>query len=90
MRRNFYNQADTKGMGGEVGGGSVLWKVKTQITIVRGSPKLVTGMKFKACHKRHVNDYISIYALAYNVQYAGTCSIFLRIFEIYAIVYTIV
>ena len=39
----FYNQADAKGEGGGTG----LRKVKAQITIVRGSPKRVTLMKFK-------------------------------------------
>ena len=47
----FYNQADTKGGGGMGGGGggrrTGLRKVKAQITIVRGSPKRVTLMKFK-------------------------------------------
>ena len=37
----FYNQADAKGGGG---GGVRGLKVKTQITIVRGSPKRVTLM----------------------------------------------
>ena len=41
----FYNQADAKGGGG---GRTGLRKVKTQITIVRGSPKSVTLMK-KVC-----------------------------------------
>ena len=41
----FYNQADAKGGGG--GERTGLLKVKTQITIVRGSPKSVALMKFK-------------------------------------------
>ena len=65
----FYNQADAKGgggMGGRGGGGrrrTGLRKVKAQITIVRGSPKRVTLMKFKGLlryQKPHVTDYIAI------------------------------
>ena len=40
----FYNQADAKGGGG--GRRTGLRKVKAQITIVRGSPKRVTLMRF--------------------------------------------
>ena len=49
-----------------------LRKFKTQIMIVRGSPKRVTLMKFKGLlryHKPHMTDYI---AFAYNVQYADS------------------
>ena len=56
--------------GGGGGKRTGLRKVKTQITIVRGSPKRVTLMKFNSLlryHKPHVTDYI---AFAYNVQYA--------------------
>ena len=52
-----------------------LRKVKAQITIVRGSPNCVTLMKFKGLlryQKPHVTDNISIYAFAYNVQYADS------------------
>ena len=72
----FYNQAVAKGgggMGGRGGGRRTgLRKVKAQITIVRGSPKRVTLMKFKGLlryQKPHVTDYI---AFAYNVQYADS------------------
>ena len=44
----FYNQADAKGGGGGGGGRTGLrMDLKTQITIVRGSPKRVTLIKFK-------------------------------------------
>ena len=66
-------------MGGGGGGGggrrTGLRKVKAQITIVRGSPNRVTLMKFKGLlryQKPHVTDNISIYAFAYNVQYADS------------------
>ena len=52
-----------------------LRKVKAQITIVRGSPNRVTLMKFKGLlryQKPHETDNISIYAFAYNVQYADS------------------
>ena len=57
----FYNQADAKGGGGMGGGGrrTGLRKVKAQITIVHGSPKRVTLMKFKGLlryQKPHVTD----------------------------------
>ena len=60
-----------------MGGGrrTGLRKFKAQITIVRGSPKRVTLMKFKGLlryQKPHVTDYIAIYAFAYNVQYADS------------------
>ena len=59
-------------------------KVKAQITIVRGSPNRVTLMKFKGLlryQKPHVTDNISIYAFAYNVQYADSlyCCLYLNI-----------
>ena len=53
----------TKQMQREAGGGLVYGRSKTQITIVRGSPKSVTLMKFKGLlgyHKPHVTDYIAI------------------------------
>ena len=45
----FYKQADAKGGGGGGGGGrtGLRMDLKTQITIVRGSPKRVTLIKFK-------------------------------------------
>ena len=53
-KKSFINQADAKGEWGWGGGGgggrrTGLRKVKAQITIVRGSPNLVTLMKFKVC-----------------------------------------
>ena len=66
------------GDGGGGGGGrrrTSLRKVKAQITIVRSSPNRVTLMKFKGLlryQKPHVTDNISIYAFAYNVQYADS------------------
>ena len=79
----FYNQEDAKGGGGE---GTGLLKVKTQIMIVRGSPKCVTLRKFKGLlryHKPHVTDYIAIYAFAYNTYIAA----YIRIC---AIIYSVV
>ena len=71
---------------GDGGGGrrTGLRKVKAQITIVRGSPNLVALMKFKGLlryQKPHVTDNISIYAFAYNVQYADSlyCCLYLNI-----------
>ena len=75
-KKSFINQADAKGEWGWGGGRRTgLRKVKAQITIVRGSPNLVTLMKFKGLlryQKPHVTDNISIYAFAYNVQYADS------------------
>ena len=73
-KKGFINQADAKGEWGWGGGRRTgLRKVKAPITIVRGSPNRVTLMKFKGLlryQKPHVTDNISIYAFAYNVQYA--------------------
>ena len=71
-------------MGGGGGRRTGLRKVKAQITIVRGSPNRVTLMKFKGLlryQKPHVTDNISIYAFAYNVQYADSlyCCLYLNI-----------
>ena len=74
-KKSFINQADAKGEWGWGGRRTGLRKVKAQITIVRGSPNLVTLMKFKGLlryQKPHVTDNISIYAFAYNVQYADS------------------
>ena len=75
----FYKPSRCKGGSGDGGGGgggrTGLRKVKAQITIVRGSPNRVTLMKFKGLlryQKPHVTDNISIYAFAYNVQYADS------------------
>ena len=81
----FYNQADAKGGRGDGGGGgggggrrTGLRKVKAQITIVRGSPKRVTVMKFKGllrCQKPHVTDYNKIF----NMQTAYNCCVYSNI-----------
>ena len=87
-KKSFINQADAKGEWGWGGGGggrrTGVRKVKAQITIVRGSPNRVTLMKFKGLlryQKPHVTDNISIYAFAYNVQYADSlyCCLYLNI-----------
>ena len=76
VRRKFYKPSRCKGEWGWGGGRRTgLRKVKAQITIVRGSPNRVTLMKFKGLlryQKPHVTDNISIYAFAYNVQYADS------------------
>ena len=67
----FYNQADAKGGGGR-GRRTGLRKVKAQITIVRGSPKRVTLMKFKGLlryQKPHVTDYTHL-LIMFNTQTA--------------------
>ena len=78
-KKSFITKQMQRGAGGGgMGGGgrrTGLRKVKAQITIVRGSPKRVTLMKFKGLlryQKPHVTDYIAIYAFAYNVQYADS------------------
>ena len=83
-KKSFINQADAKGEWGWGGRRTGLRKVKAQITIVRGSPNRVTLMKFKGLlryQKPHVTDNISIYAFAYNVQYADSlyCCLYLNI-----------
>ena len=83
-KKSFINQADAKGEWGWGGRRTGLRKVKAQITIVRGSPNRVTLTKFKGLlryQKPHVTDNISIYAFAYNVQYADSlyCCLFSNI-----------
>ena len=54
-KKRFITKQMQRGGGGRTG----LRKVKTQITIVRGSPKRVTLMKFKGLlryHKPHLTD----------------------------------
>ena len=67
---NFYSQPEAREGGGGSAEGPVYGRSETKYTIVHGSIKQVTLMKFRGLlgyHKPHVTDYIAIYAPAYMV-----------------------